>query len=328
MTAAGDAHAAGRSRRPTARSRCSCRSARRRAVRAVAEGIGSQTRTVTVVSPSVRIKVAPRRARRHAAACGPQLPGRVLLLRGGAVRPTATAKPRDGRFRIRLPTPVPAATRPSSSRPASAPSGPPRTPESSDEPPAAGAARRARRAGGARRRRRASRPSTASVRQIETRLGAGLEPQTRYVVTNHGFTYVLRRPTARPTSGMINYKVVPRAYRDTLTRTGPAGARATPARRPHATCAASPRSRPRPRSWRGRAPTRSTTTSLPEGRGRPRGRPRDVDRGRRGPTGVDLATADPATSCAAKGGTYTPADETLSTAKALAAGQSSRRPRR
>jgi hypothetical protein len=68
-------------------------------IRAVAEGIGSQTRTVTVVS-TVRIKV--RRGHVVTGRVRPALPGRVLLLRRGAVEPTATTKPRDGRFRIRL----------------------------------------------------------------------------------------------------------------------------------------------------------------------------------------------------------------------------------
>jgi hypothetical protein len=68
-------------------------------IRAVAEGIASQTRTVTVVS-TVRIRV--RRGRVVTGRVRPALPGRVLLLRRGAVKPVATAKPRDGRFRIRL----------------------------------------------------------------------------------------------------------------------------------------------------------------------------------------------------------------------------------
>jgi hypothetical protein len=75
-------------------------------VRAVAEGIASQTRTITVRS-TVRIRV--RRVAGGAAVVRgrvtPALPGRVLLLRGDAVRPTARAQARDGRFRIRLAAP-------------------------------------------------------------------------------------------------------------------------------------------------------------------------------------------------------------------------------
>jgi len=72
-------------------------------VRAVAEGIGSQTRTITVAS-TVRIRA---RGERVTGRVRPALPGRVLLLRRGAVEPAATARPRDGRFRIRLRDPRP-----------------------------------------------------------------------------------------------------------------------------------------------------------------------------------------------------------------------------
>jgi hypothetical protein len=75
-------------------------------LRAVAEGIGSQTRTLTVFS-RVRIKV--RRLRGGGAlvtgTVRPKLPGRVLLLRSTDVRPTKTSRARDGRFRIRLQRP-------------------------------------------------------------------------------------------------------------------------------------------------------------------------------------------------------------------------------
>jgi hypothetical protein len=70
-------------------------------VRAVAEGIASQTRTVTVVS-TVRIKVRGHVLRGRVR---PALPGRVLLLRRGAVKPTQTVKPREGRFRVRIARP-------------------------------------------------------------------------------------------------------------------------------------------------------------------------------------------------------------------------------
>lgn len=77
-------------------------------LRAVAEGIGSQTRTLTVAS-TVRIKV--RRLRGGGAIVTgrvrPALPGRVLWLRSNAARPTATTRPRKGRFRLRLRRPRP-----------------------------------------------------------------------------------------------------------------------------------------------------------------------------------------------------------------------------
>jgi hypothetical protein len=65
-------------------------------VRAVAEGIASQTRTITVVS-TVRIRVRGHVVRGRVR---PALPGRVLLLRRGAVKPTAAVKSRHGRFRL------------------------------------------------------------------------------------------------------------------------------------------------------------------------------------------------------------------------------------
>jgi hypothetical protein len=75
-------------------------------VRAVAETIGSQTRTLRVV-PRVRIRIRER-AGEDVAVKGrirPALPGRVLLLRRGAVDPTATARTRGGRFTLRLRAP-------------------------------------------------------------------------------------------------------------------------------------------------------------------------------------------------------------------------------
>jgi hypothetical protein len=72
-------------------------------LRAVAEGIGSQTRTLTVFS-RVRIKI--QRLRGGGALVRgrvrPALPGRVLWLRTTAAQPTARTKARNGRFRIRL----------------------------------------------------------------------------------------------------------------------------------------------------------------------------------------------------------------------------------
>ena len=74
-------------------------------VRAVAEGIGSQTRTITVVS---RVRIALRRGGRLVKGrVRPALPGRVLLLRGDAVAPVARVGAHGGRFRIRLHDPRP-----------------------------------------------------------------------------------------------------------------------------------------------------------------------------------------------------------------------------
>ena len=75
-------------------------------VRAVAESIGSQTKTLRV-KPVVRIRVRERAggAVKVKGRIRPKLPGRVLLLRRGAVEPTATARTRGGRFTLRLRSP-------------------------------------------------------------------------------------------------------------------------------------------------------------------------------------------------------------------------------
>jgi hypothetical protein len=73
-------------------------------LRAVAEDIGSQTVTITMRST---VKLSVRRLRsgvtRFTAAVRPSLPGRVLLLKTTAFRPTATTRRlRNGRFTINL----------------------------------------------------------------------------------------------------------------------------------------------------------------------------------------------------------------------------------
>lgn len=72
-------------------------------LRAVAEGIGSESRIVTVRST---VSLTVRRTRGGGATLNgrvsPRLPGRILLLRGASVRPTATTTARQGRFRLRL----------------------------------------------------------------------------------------------------------------------------------------------------------------------------------------------------------------------------------
>ena len=75
-------------------------------MRAVAEAIGSQTRTLRV-KPVVRIRMRERHGDAVAVTgrIRPGLPGRVLLLRRGAVEPTATARTRGGRFTLRLRSP-------------------------------------------------------------------------------------------------------------------------------------------------------------------------------------------------------------------------------
>lgn len=139
-----------------------------------------------------------------------------------------------------------------------------------------------------------------------------LVPQTRYVVANHGFTFVLRESNGRTTGGVFDYKSIPGPYRatlswDELVAAGTRGAQA------HATCdVAALDSEAAIRSWQGEDPFYAyvpfqgasagleddPATWIPEVKAR---------------TGVDLATvADPAAACTGLGGTYVPADETQS----------------
>jgi hypothetical protein len=76
-------------------------------VKAAVEGVGSQTATVRVRSTVRLVEVTRRSARRYVLTgrVSPRLPGRVLLLRTDAVRPTKTAKARGGRFAVVLKAP-------------------------------------------------------------------------------------------------------------------------------------------------------------------------------------------------------------------------------
>jgi len=67
-------------------------------LRASAAGISSRELTVTMYA-KVRIKV---KGRRVTGTVDPKLPGRVLLLRGNAVTPSARTTAHDGRFRLTL----------------------------------------------------------------------------------------------------------------------------------------------------------------------------------------------------------------------------------
>ena len=72
-------------------------------LRATAEGVGSQSLTVTVRST---VTLALRRTRSGGAVVRgrvrPKLPGRVLLLRTDSAAPSATTRPRRGRYVKRL----------------------------------------------------------------------------------------------------------------------------------------------------------------------------------------------------------------------------------
>ena len=74
-------------------------------LRATADGIASQTHTITVAS-KVRIKVRRRGGRVIVrGTVRPKLPGRVLLLRTTSALPSARTKARKGRFTFRLSKP-------------------------------------------------------------------------------------------------------------------------------------------------------------------------------------------------------------------------------
>jgi hypothetical protein len=77
-------------------------------VRAVAEGLGSQTLTVVMRS---RVRVKLRRLKSGAVVVSgttsPKLGGRILWLRSNAVKASARTTARDGRFRLRLKQPRP-----------------------------------------------------------------------------------------------------------------------------------------------------------------------------------------------------------------------------
>jgi hypothetical protein len=158
-----------------------------------------------------------------------------------------------------------------------------------------------------------------SVFETEARLGAGPEMQTQYAVTNHGFTFVLKETNNATDLGMVNYKVLPRAYRDTLPDKqdwldqGDTGAQ------PHATCRGV-LGTDAILAWQGTDPFYNYVPWQKESAGL-EDDPATWIAVVKAETGVDLATeADPAAACLAEGGTYTPADEIQTTAKALAAG--------
>jgi hypothetical protein len=151
---------------------------------------------------------------------------------------------------------------------------------------------------------------------------AVLTDQTRHVITNHGFTSVLRETNGVIDRGMITYSRLPSAYRNRpgFTKTqllaeGDTGAQ------PHAVCrVASLDAEDAVLAWQeddpfyNYVPFQAGAAKL------------DDDPSHWLPvvqarTGVDLTrVADPAAACAGLGGTYHPADETQSTAASLASG--------
>ena len=140
-----------------------------------------------------------------------------------------------------------------------------------------------------------------------------LVPQTRYVVANHGFTYVLRETNDRETGGMLDYKRIPGPYRATLTwdQLVAAGTRGAQA---HATCeVASLASEQAIKAWQEGDPFYAYVP-FQKGSAGLEDDPATWIPVVKARTGVDLASvADPSAACTGLGGTYVPADETQST---------------
>jgi hypothetical protein len=156
-----------------------------------------------------------------------------------------------------------------------------------------------------------------------------LDTQTRYMVTNHGFTYVLTESNGEVTNGVMAYNMLPGAYRNqpnfepvpgTRTRLlaeGDTGAQA------HATCRGVPALAAESAilAWQepddpfyNYVPFQKESAGLEDP---PAAWIDDVE----ALTGVDLATvANPAEACAGLGGTYVPADTMQTTAASLAGG--------
>jgi hypothetical protein len=146
--------------------------------------------------------------------------------------------------------------------------------------------------------------------------------ETQYLLTNHGFTMRLKESNNELDHGMIDYKVLPSAYRTqpgfTLTRLldeGNTGAQ------PHATChVGALETEDAIMAWQGEEPFYNYVPFQKQPAGL------EDDPAKWIPVvnaelGVDLTTeSNPAAACAAKGGEYREADATVTTAAALASG--------
>lgn len=148
-----------------------------------------------------------------------------------------------------------------------------------------------------------------------------LGEQRRYVLANHGFPVILRETNGAPTGGMLNYALMPGAYRSGLTREQKLDPKHATGAQPHATCeVGSLTNSEAVLSWQEAdpfytyIPFQATSAGLDDD-------PATWLTEVKNRTGVDLTTvSDPATACAGIGGTYRPADETQSTAAAFLSG--------
>lgn len=149
---------------------------------------------------------------------------------------------------------------------------------------------------------------------------SGFSTQTRYVVANHGYTYVLRETNGRTSGGMFDYPKAPGALRQTpgydiFTNTVPVSA--DTGAQPHATCdVPSLNAEAAKRAWQDADPFYAYVPFQQRSAGL------EDDPERWIPvvqetTGIDLRTigdSDAArqTACGSIGGTYYPADEVQS----------------
>jgi hypothetical protein len=154
-------------------------------------------------------------------------------------------------------------------------------------------------------------------------------PQVRHMVTNHGFTTVLRETNGESSKGVVSYAMVPGAYRNQPGfEPGPAGTRtrllseADSGAQAHATCKGVPELTAEANilAWQGSdpfynyIPFQATSAGLEDN-------PADWLDDVLALTNVDLTqVTDAAAACAGLGGTYVPADETQSSIASLAAG--------
>lgn len=142
-----------------------------------------------------------------------------------------------------------------------------------------------------------------------------LTTQKRYVFTNHGYTAVFRETNGLTSGGVINFAVLPSAYRNQASKTanfkeawyveGGTGIQA------HATCQGVPAlsSYENIGAWQGSDPFYAYIPFQKSAAGF-EDDPSAWTALVKTLTGVDLATvANPATACAGLGGTYTPADD-------------------
>lgn len=146
---------------------------------------------------------------------------------------------------------------------------------------------------------------------------SGFSTQTRYVVANHGYTYVLRETNGRTSGGMLNYPKAPGALRrtpgyDIFTNTVPVSADS--GAQPHATCdVPSLNAEATKRAWQDADPFYAYVPFQQ----RSAGLEDDPDRWIpvvKQTTGIDLRAvgdSEPArqAACGSIGGTYHPADE-------------------